>query len=199
MEPSPSVPSASGLDGVSRPGQLGEDFRKLFKLKQSQVFVQKTSVASSSLVSPPVASTLVTSVPVASLVSQVRVSQAPLSSSSSSRNSVLSSSCSTPSTLTSPNLEKEQFHLLGRDGILGKQGDRLSNNELGELSSNLVKNFVYDSVAPGTLKVYDANWQLFKSYGKLSGIDVEKYDFDFLFICNFMIYRLQRTSSLSSV
>ena len=151
LEPSPSVPSASGLNGVSRPGQLGEDFRKLFKLKQSPVFsipvastlVQKTSVASSSLVSPPVTSTLVTSIPVATLMSQVKVSQAPSSSSSSTRTSVLSSSCSTPSTLTSPNLEKEQFHLLGRDGILGKQGDRLSNNELGELSSNLVKNFVY--------------------------------------------------------
>ena len=149
LEPSPSVPSASGLNGVSRSGQLGKDFCKLFKLKQSQVFsipvastfVQKTSVASSSLVSPPVASTLVTSVPVASLVSQVRVSQAP--SSSSTRTSVLSSTCSAPSTLPSPNLEEEQFHLLGRDGILGKQGDRLSNNELGELSSNLVKNFVY--------------------------------------------------------
>ena len=147
-EPSPSVPSASGLDGVSRPGQLGEDSLKLFKLKQSPVFsipvastfVQKTSVASSSLVSPPVALTLVTSVPVASLVYQVRVSQAP--SSSSTRTSVLSSACSTPSTLSSPNLEEEQFHLLGRDGILGKQGDCLSNNELGELSSILVKNFV---------------------------------------------------------
>ena len=98
---------------------------------------------SSSLVSPPVTSTLVTSIPVATLMSPVKVSQAPSSSSSSTRTSVLSSSCSTPSTLTSPNLEKEQFHLLGRDGILGKQGDRLSNNELGELSSNLVKNFVY--------------------------------------------------------
>merc|ERR1712105_175917 len=119
--------------------------------------------------------------------------------SSSTRTSVLSSACSTPSTLSSSNLEEEQVHLLGRDGILGKKGDRLSNIELGELSSYLVKNFVYDSVAPGTLKVYNANWKLFKSYGKLCGIDVDKYDFDFLFICNFMIYRLQRTSSLSSV
>ena len=81
LEPSPSVPSASGLNGVSRPGQLGEDFRKLFKLKQSPVFsipvastlVQKTSVASSSLVSPPVTSTLVTLIPVATLMSQVKV------------------------------------------------------------------------------------------------------------------------------
>ena len=70
---------------------------------------------------------------------------------------------------------------------------------MGEISNHLVESFVYDSIAPGTLKVYKANWQLFRSYGKISGIDVEKYDFDFLFVCNFMIYRLQRTSSLSSV
>ena len=106
LEHSPSVPSVSGMDGLSKSGQLGEDFCKLFKLKQSPVFsipvastfVQKISVASSSLVSPPVASTLVTSVPVSSVVSQ-----AP--SSSSTRTSVLSSTCSAPSTLPSPNLE----------------------------------------------------------------------------------------------
>ena len=75
----------------------------------------------------------------------------------------------------------------------------MSSSKLGEISSKLVKDFVFDSIAPGTLKVYSANWQLFKSYGNISGIDVEKYDFDFLFVCNFMIYRLQRTASLSSV
>ena len=188
LEPTPSAPSSSSLRGVSRPGQLGGDFVKLFKLKQLPVFsipvastsVQKTSVDSSSLVSPTVTPTLVTLVPLATLVSPVKMPQAPLSSSSSTRTSVLSSACSTPSTLSSSNLEEEQVHLLGRDGILGKKGDRLSNSELGELSSNLVKNFVYDSVAPGTLKVYNANWQLFRSYGKLSGIDVDKYDFGFL-------------------
>ena len=55
---------------------------------------------------------------------------------------MLRSSCSTPSPLTSPNLEKKQFHLLGRDGILGKEGDHLFNNELGEISIIFVKNFV---------------------------------------------------------
>ena len=86
-----------------------------------------------------------------------------------------------------------------RDGILGSKGDLLSHRKLGEISKNLVESFVYDSIAPGTLKLYQANWQLFKSYGKISGINVEKYKFDFLSVCNFMIYRLQRTSSLSSV
>ena len=79
---------------------------------------------------------------------------------------------------------------------MGSKGDVLSHRKMGEISNHLVESFVYDSIAPGTLKVYKANWQLFKSYGNISGIDVEKYEFDFLFVCNFMIYRLQRTSSL---
>jgi hypothetical protein len=33
----------------------------------------------------------------------------------------------------------------------------------------------------------------------LSGVDVDKYFFDFLFICQFFLYRFQSTSSLSSV
>ena len=72
----------------------------------------------------------------------IRLFLTPSSSSSSTRNSMLRSSCSTPSTLTSPNLEKEQFHFLGRDGILGKKGDHLFNNERGEINIIFVKNFV---------------------------------------------------------
>ena len=95
--------------------------------------VQKTFMASSSLVSQPVTSTLVTLIPVDTLVLQVKVYLTPSSSSSSTRTSMLRSSCSTPSPLTSPNLEKEQFHLLGRDDILGKKGDHLFNNDRGEI------------------------------------------------------------------
>ena len=104
--------------------------------------VKKTSVASYSLVSQPVTSTLVTLIPVDTLVLQVKVYLTPSSSSSSTRTSMLRSSCSTPSPLTSPNLEKEQFHLLGRDGVLGKKRDHLFNNERGEINIIFVKNFV---------------------------------------------------------
>ena len=71
--------------------------------------------------------------------------------------------------------------------------------QLGEKSSVLVQEFVYNSVAPGTLKIYRLTWDLFRSFGKLSGVDVDKYAFDFLFVCQFFLYRLQSTSSLSSV
>ena len=54
-------------------------------------------------------------------------------------------------------------------------------------------------MAPGTLKIYRYTWDLFRSYGKMSGVDVDKYCFDFLFICQFFLYRLQSTSSLSSI
>ena len=40
---------------------------------------------------------------------------------------------------------------LNRDGVLGWQGECLSANKLGEISSKLVHDFVFDSVAPGTL------------------------------------------------
>ena len=36
LEPPPSVPSASGLNGVSRPGQLGEDFCSCSNLRNHQ-------------------------------------------------------------------------------------------------------------------------------------------------------------------
>ena len=64
----------------------------------------------------------------------IRLYLTPSSSSSSTSSSMLRSSCSTPSPLTSPNLEKEQFHLLGRDDILGKKGDHLFNNDRGEIN-----------------------------------------------------------------
>ena len=54
-------------------------------------------------------------------------------SSSSTKASVLSSTCLTPSAPLSPNLEEEeeeQFHFLDEDGILFYQEDRLSNREL---------------------------------------------------------------------
>ena len=38
-----------------------------------------------------------------------------------------------------------------RDGILGQNGQSLSTQELVEKSSSLVRDFVYNSIAPGTL------------------------------------------------
>ena len=166
LEPFYSVSSANDLNEVSRPSLLLW-FRRLcdvfflgistsdfnlshfdtcyyFDVSSQGVssLVQKTFMASSSLVSQPVTSTLVTLIPVDTLMPQVKVYLTPSSSSSSTRTSMLRSSCSTPSPLTSPNLEKEQFHLLGRDGILGKEGDHLFNNEWGEINIIFVKNFV---------------------------------------------------------
>ena len=68
--------------------------------------------------------------------------------------------------------------------------------QIGEKSFVLMQEFVYFSVDPGTLKIYRYTWDLFRSYGKMSGVDIDKYSFNFLFICKFFLYRLQSTSSL---
>jgi hypothetical protein len=77
-------------------------------------------------------------------------------------------------------LEASSVPAFTRDGILGKAGETLRMQQIGEKSSVLVQEFVYNSVAPGTLKIYRYTWDLFRSYGKLSGVDVDKYSFDFL-------------------
>ena len=203
---SAKAPSSLRVSHPSRPGCLGDEFVKLFKLKQVPVFAITSATSSFStplevstvVDSSSVSTTPTTLVPVSSLMSKVPTSSTSLETQSSSpRTPVLSSTTSLPSKF--PDLVEDQLHLLDQDGILGSKGDLLSHRKMGEKCKDLVESFVYDSIAPGTLRLYKANWQLFKSYGKISGINVEKYDFDFLFVCNFMIYRLQRTSSLSSV
>ena len=202
----PKAPSSLRVSHPSRPGCLGDEFIKLFKLKQVPVFAITSATSSFStplevstvVDSSSVSTTPTTLVPVSSLMSKVPTSSTSLETQSSSpRTPVLSSTTSLP--FKFPDLVEDQLHLLDQDGILGSKGDLLSHSKMGEKCKNLVESFVYDSIAPGTLRLYKANWQLFKSYGKISGINVEKYEFDFLFVCNFMIYRLQRTSSLSSV
>ena len=54
--------------------------------------------------------------------------------------------------------------------------------QIGEKSSVLVQEFVYFSVDPGTLKIYRYIWDLFRSYGNMSVVDIDKYSFNFLFI-----------------
>ena len=164
----------------TRPGELSEEFRKLFNLKQTALFtipcgsdtvqtplsVSNVSVASSISTTEGLSTT---SVPVSSLVSRVDSCRTTSVSTPSSITSVLTSSSSTTSSVvcSSPSVVEEEVRL-GRDGILGQQGECLSASKLGELSSKLVHDFVFDSVAPGTLKIYSANWQLFRSYGKIS-------------------------------
>jgi hypothetical protein len=177
------VPEPSALAG----GLSGE-FRKLFDIKQKPIFALSSTLDSSSEFIATSAS-LVSARAVPSTTLMSRVTSAP-------------SSSSLASPTTSPRasvLEQPSVPAFSRDGILGKAGESLSMRQLGKKSSVLVQDFVFNSVVPGTLKIYRYTWDLFRSYGKMSGVDVDKYNFDFLFICQFFLYRLQSTSSLSSI
>ena len=112
-----------------------------------------------------ISTTDVPSTPLVERVVSTPTTSLPTSSPSSQRTSVLAES-SVPA--------------FTRDSLLGKAGETLTVQQLGEKSSVLVQEFVYNSVAPGTLKIYPYTWDLFRSYGKLSGVDVDKYSFDFL-------------------
>ena len=182
LDPQVQVPESS-----ARPGGLSVEFLKLFNVKQRALFALPSTsnsfmfdAASVSTISPKA----VPKTPLVERVVSTPSTSSPASTPSSPRTSVLAAS-SVPA--------------FTRDGILGKAGETLTVQQIGEKSSVLVQEFVYNSVAPGTLKIYRYTWDLFRSYGKLSGVDVDKYSFDFLFICQFFLYRLQSTSSLSSV
>ena len=149
-EPS-SLDQQVGVTGqtstFARPGELSEEFRKLFNLKQTPLFnipcgsdivhtplsVSKVSVASSISTTEGLSTT---SVPLSSLVSRVDSCRTTSVSAPSSRTSVLTSSSSTTSSVvcSSPSVVEEEVRL-GRDGILGQQGEYLSASKLSELSS----------------------------------------------------------------
>ena len=79
-------------------------------------------------------------------------------------------------------LEEYSVPAYSKDEILEKEGKSLSMRQIGEKSFVLMQEFVYFSVDPGTLKIYRYIWDLFRSYGKMSGVDIDKYSFNFLFI-----------------
>jgi hypothetical protein len=188
------VPEVVRVDALSHPSELSAstsalsgDFKKLFEVKRKSLFAFPSKTASASAFVASSASAMSrTSVPSTCL--KDRISSPPsttsVSASPTMRTSVLSSN-------SVPVLEK--------DGILGLAGTSLSVEEMGKRSKALISDFVLNSVAPGTLRIYKYTWELFKSFGKISGVNVEKFEFDFLFICQFFIYRLQSTSSLSSI
>ena len=146
------------------------EFQKLFYVKQKPIFALPSISNSSEYVTTSVSTISAQAVPKTNLLNRV------ISTPSSS---------STASPPTSPRASVSEESLVpafSRDGILGKAGESLSMRQIGEKSSVLVQEFVYNSVAPGTLKVYRYNWDLFRSYGKMSGVDFNKYSFNFQII-----------------
>ena len=156
-------------ESSARTGGLSGEFLKLFDVKQKPLFALPSTSNSSMFIAASVSTISPQAVPKTTLLNRVvstPSSSSTASTTSSSRASVLESSVSA----------------FSRDGILGKAGESLSMRQIGEKSSVLVQEFVYNSVAPGTLKIYRYTWDLFRSYGKMSGVDIDIYSFNFLFI-----------------
>jgi hypothetical protein len=173
-------------ESSARTGGLSGEFLKLFDVKQKPLFALPSTSNSSMFIAASVSTISPQAVPKTTLLNRV------VSTPSSS------STASTTSSSRASVLEEFSVPAFSKDGILGKAGESLSMRQIGEKSSVLVQEFVYNSVDPGTLKIYRYTWDLFRSYGKMSGVDVDKYSFNFLFICKFFLYRLQSTSSLSA-
>ena len=43
------------------------------------------------------------------------------------------------------------------------------------------------------------NWNLFVNFGALHGVNVNKYNWDFSFVCEYLLFRFQNSGSLHSV
>ena len=86
-----------------------------------------------------------------------------------------------------------------RDGPLGLEDETLSLSSLKNRSRNLLSEFAWNSLVLGTARVYKQAWAHFIKFGILMGIDVAKLKFDFTFVCQFLVYKLHFTGSLSSI
>jgi hypothetical protein len=95
------------------------------------------------------------------------------------------SSTSTQSVLTSTSSQLPAF---SREGPLGDVGESISVTELSNRSRPLVRLFAMNSLSEGTKKIYSLNWQLFVNFGALHGVNVNLYDWDFSFCCEFCYF-----------
>jgi hypothetical protein len=108
------------------------------------------------------------------------------------------SSTSRQSVLTSTSTSS-QLPAFSREGPIGAVGESISGTELSNRSRPLVRLFAMNSLSEGTKKIYSPNWQLFVNFGALHGVNVNLYDWDFSFCCEFLLFPFQNSASLHSV
>ena len=70
--------------------------------------------------------------------------------------------------------------------------------ELKICSKPLVQSFAWDSLSVGSQKVYTLNWKLFSIFGMLHGCEVNKFKWDFSFVCEYLLFRIQNSGSIHS-
>ena len=88
---------------------------------------------------------------------------------------------------------------LSSDGILGEKGEQLTVSDIKNRSKDIISNLVHNSLAKGTQRIYQLNFKLLKNFGLISGVKVDDFTFDFMFVCEFLLMRFQESRSLHSV
>jgi hypothetical protein len=105
-------------------------------------------------------------------------------------------SSSRESVLDSGSLQVPPF---SKSGPLGSEGESISVEELGIRSRPLVQSYAWDSLSEGSKKVFVLNWKLFSNFGALHGSNVNKFSWDFSFVCEYMLFHIQNSGSIHSV
>ena len=88
---------------------------------------------------------------------------------------------------------------LTKSGPLGDQGEVLSKSLFKIRSSEAINSIMSNSIADSTKRQYSLIWKLFKNFGFTNGVFVDKCEFDFSFVCEFFLFRIQNNSSFASI
>ena len=88
---------------------------------------------------------------------------------------------------------------LTKSGPLGEQGEVLSKSLFKQRSSEAINLIMSNSIADSTKRQYSLVWALFKNFGLTNGVFVDKCEFDFSFVCEFFLFRIQNNSSFASI
>ena len=62
-----------------------------------------------------------------------------------------------------------------------------------------LRSYALDSLSEGTKKSYSLNWNLFVNFGALHGVHVNIFNWDFSFVCEYLLFRIQNSGSLHPV
>ena len=88
---------------------------------------------------------------------------------------------------------------LTKSGPLGEQGEVLSQSLFKHRSSEAINVIMSNSIADSTKRQYSLIWALFKNFGLTNGVYVDKCEFDFSFVCEFFLFRIQNNISFASI
>ena len=82
---------------------------------------------------------------------------------------------------------------------MGDLGEIISLDELKKRARSSLQEFAWSSVSASTAKAYKAAWEKFTKFGRKLKVDVNKFLFDYTFVCEYLLYKLHFSGSVSSV